>query len=308
MRTARLAPLGQIGQITAIACIGKLSMTFRAVDHCVLPVESLATARTRYMALGFTVAPDAIHPFGTENACVFFADGTYLEPLGIAQREECEATAAKGNVFTARDQAYRFRNGQDGFSAIAFKSDNADRDHRLFEALGVSAGKKLLFGRTMFGADGRSGRATFKNAFAGDLRSPDCFFFACQRVRMPDVDRTAQMRHDNGTTGIAKIVASEANPTDFQYVLQMLTGNRETHADSFTMEIATANCLIEVCSPDGLAAYYGVKRTSQDRGLRLEGLVLNRDGGTLPTGLRRHGGYSIANKAAGQGAFIAFAD
>jgi hypothetical protein len=29
------------------------------------------------------VAADARHPFGTENACVFFADGTYLEPLAL---------------------------------------------------------------------------------------------------------------------------------------------------------------------------------------------------------------------------------
>jgi len=63
----------------------------RNVDHLVLPVSDLGTSRERMTALGFTVAPEAVHPFGTENACVFFADGTYLEPLAIAQREDCEA-------------------------------------------------------------------------------------------------------------------------------------------------------------------------------------------------------------------------
>eukprot|EP01133_Synstelium_polycarpum_P029511 gene29511-36177_t len=43
--------------------------TPRPVDHLVLPVVELDTARQRLEALGFTVAPSAQHPFGTENAC-----------------------------------------------------------------------------------------------------------------------------------------------------------------------------------------------------------------------------------------------
>ena len=51
------------------------------LDHLVLPTVNIAMARERLGRLGFTVAPDARHPFGTENACVFFADKTYLEGL-----------------------------------------------------------------------------------------------------------------------------------------------------------------------------------------------------------------------------------
>lgn len=85
------------------------------LDHLVLPTVNIALARERLGKLGFTVAPDARHPFGTENACVFFSDKTYLEPLGVASQEQCEASIADGNVFVARDQAYRFRVGDDGF-------------------------------------------------------------------------------------------------------------------------------------------------------------------------------------------------
>ena len=52
----------------------------RPLDHLVLPTRSLEIARQRLSALGFVVAPTGVHPFGTENACVFFAGGTYLEP------------------------------------------------------------------------------------------------------------------------------------------------------------------------------------------------------------------------------------
>jgi len=295
------------------AMTGISPYTPRALDHCVLPVAELSVARRRFEALGFVVADDAKHPFGTENACVFFADGTYLEPLAIDQRETCERTARKGNVFTARDQAYRFRNGDTGFSAIALATDDADADHKRFRQDGISAGRKLLFGRTMTDPEGRSGRATFKNAFAADLRSPDSFFFCCQRVAMPDIDRSALTRHDNGITGIAGIVASEANPTDFQYLLQDVFNNRETGAHSFGIDIAMANAVFDAMTPEGLRVHFGVERTVPTRGLRLEGIVLKTadparmektvtDNGI---GAQRHSHYLVIDRAPGQGAFLA---
>ena len=58
----------------------------RRIDHCVLPVADLAGARDRLTRLGFTVAPEGRHPFGTHNACVYFADDTFLEPLAVGDR------------------------------------------------------------------------------------------------------------------------------------------------------------------------------------------------------------------------------
>ncbi|WP_306119929.1 MULTISPECIES: VOC family protein [unclassified Roseitalea] len=285
----------------------------RALDHCVLPVDELSVARDRLTALGFTVAPDARHPFGTENACVFFADGTYLEPLAVGQREDCERTAQKGNVFTARDQAYRFRNGEPGFSAVAFATETADADHSMFREQGISAGRKLIFGRTMEDASGASGRATFKNAFAADLRSPDSFFFTCQRVTMPQIDRSGLTAHENGATGIAAIIASELNPTDFQYFLQPVINNRDTEAASFGVEIDAANARIEVMTPEGLRAHFGVDRADRSRGIRLEGIVLTvadvarfrariEDAG-VPARACSH--FLVVDRAPGQGAFFA---
>ena len=122
--------------------------TPRQIDHLVLPVTELSVACARLSELGCTVADDARHPFGTENCCVFLADGSYLEPLGIANREECEAAARDGNVFVARDQAFRFRRGPDGFSAIAMATGDAWADDQRFSAAGLSAGSVLEFRAT----------------------------------------------------------------------------------------------------------------------------------------------------------------
>ena len=60
----------------------------------------LGVARTRLTALGFTVAPNGVHPFGTANCCVYLSDGTFLEPLAIDDAVQANATARAGNVFT----------------------------------------------------------------------------------------------------------------------------------------------------------------------------------------------------------------
>lgn len=283
-------------------------------DHAVLPVTSLEIARARLSALGFTVAPDAIHPFGTENCCVFFKDDTYLEPLAIAQREDCEREATKGNVFMRLDQTFRFRIGEDGFSGLAFRTEDADGDHKKFQKLGISAGKILSFGRNFVDANGNKGKASFKVAFARDDRAPDATFFTCQRINTPNVDRSSLAKHANGVVGIKEVILSEQNPSDFQYFLQPVVNNRDTPSGSFGMEIAAANANINVLTPVGMQMEFGVERNSTDRGLRCEGLVFRvadkiklqkamADGGIE---YRDTGRYWIVDATQGQGAFFAF--
>lgn len=251
-----------------------VTRTPRLLDHLVLPVVDIGTARLRYSQLGFTVAPDALHPFGTENACVFLADKTYLEPLGIAKREECEAAALSGNVFVARDQAYRFRRGPDGFSAIALSTDDAAADHARFQKAGISAGGMLDFSRSMLLPDGTEATGSFRLAFAADLRSPDFFFFSCQRIASLPSDRSVLETHANGVLGMSEVVLAEPNPTDFQYLLQETIDEREVSAHSFGMDIHTANGVkISVLNPAGMSGFFDCRTTAHSRGLRGRAVV-----------------------------------
>ncbi|TDH36204.1 VOC family protein [Pseudohoeflea suaedae] len=286
----------------------------RRLDHLVLPVPELSISRARHEALGFVVAPEARHPFGTENACVFFADGTYLEPLAIASREECEAAARAGNVFVARDQAYRFRRGENGFSALVTSSDDARADHGRFIADGISAGDMLEFSRPMKQPDGSETTASFRLAFAADLRSPDFLGFSVERIAMPAADRSALTAHENGVIGISEVVLSETNPTDFQYYVQELADNREVDAHSFGMAIELDGATINVMTPDGLKAFFGVEVNCHARGLRARGIVyrvadLARTEAFLSSrGIAPHrkDRKLVVLPEAGQGAFYAF--
>ena len=288
--------------------------TARPLDHLVLPVADLARARRRLADLGFTVADDARHPFGTENACVFFSDNTYLEPLAVASREECEAAALDGNVFVARDQAFRFRQGPEGLSAVVLGTPDAAEDHIRFRTRGISGGEMLEFSRPMRLPDGREGLGSFRLAFAADLRSPDFFLFSCQRLRALPVESTALRRHENGVLGISEVVLSEQNPTDFQYLLQESVDERQVSAHSFGMDIRAGSAKVSVLNPAGMEAFFGRPVGGAERGLRGRAVVFRVADLEATRALfaqndiefAEMGGRLIVPEAPGQGVIFAF--
>ncbi len=53
------------------------------IDHIVIAVKSLERAEETYRGLGFTVVEGGRHPYGSQNALIGFADGSYIELLGF---------------------------------------------------------------------------------------------------------------------------------------------------------------------------------------------------------------------------------
>ena len=251
------------------------SATPHPLDHLVLPVADLDLARERLGKLGFTVAADARHPFGTENACVFFADKTYLEPLGIASVEESEASARQGNVFTARNQAFRFRCGEEGLSAVAFGSEDASVDHQNFVGSGSSAGEMLQFSRPMTMSDGSQNMAGFRLAFVGDLRAPDLFLFTVERINSLPADRGALETHPNGVIGIAEIALCAPEPAAFAAFVGLGVAQPVAEKTSFGVSIAASNAKISLMTPAGLEAYFEIAVSAADRGLRGRAILFN---------------------------------
>ena len=250
-----------------------MTLSPHPLDHLVLPTVNLASARERLGKLGFTVAPDARHPFGTENACIFFSDKTYLEPLAVASHEQCEESIGEGNVFVARDQAYRFRLGEDGFSAVVFGTDDAVVDDERFRARAISAGRMLDFSRPMKMPDGTETVAGFRLAFAADLRAPDFLAFCCQRINPLPADRSVLEHHENGVTGIARVVISTPTPAAFRTFFEEIVGEPWVSEHSFGLTIRAANADIELLTPAGMEAFYDLAVHTDDPGLRARAIL-----------------------------------
>jgi hypothetical protein len=240
----------------------------RPIDHCVLPVADLDTARARLTSLGFTVAPDGVHPFGTANCCVYLADGTFLEPLAQPDDRAAREARRQGNMFAARDIAFRYRQGEEGFSALVFGSEDAAADHAHFAEAGFSGGDMLDFSRAFTDASGKTDKASFRLAFTGDWRAPDCFFFTCQRVNVPKVDRSALQAHENGVTRIKGVVLSAPGGRDFADFLLVASNAGSTDEDRDTTRVQAANAVLELIESPTMNKRFGAS-SPKDPGLRL---------------------------------------
>jgi hypothetical protein len=307
---------GLLAQMAAMPTMNRSdarSIDPRSVDHCVLPVADLSAARQRLQALGFTVAADALHPFGTGNCCVFFADNTYLEPLAVVDATKAQASAQAGNAFTRRDLAYRYRCGEDGFSALVFKTDDAKADNAGFLNAGISGGQTLEFTRDFTDSSGKSDTASFRLAFAADLRAPDCFFFTCERVRSPQVDRSALQRHANGVTRLKAVMLAAPRAADFADFLSTVAKSEPAVPREQGSEFQAGNARIDLMDDAEFASRFGATPLC-DPGLRLRSIVFGvGDLDKLQSLLRqsgasydKHGSTIAVLPAAGQGAFFMF--
>jgi hypothetical protein len=284
------------------------------LDHVVLPVVNVDLARERLGKLGFTVAADARHPFGTANACIFFADKTYLEPLAVASADVYEASIKKGNVFTARDRAFRFRCGENGLSAVVLATTDAHRDHTRFHADRISGGEMLQFERPIKLPDGSVATAAFRLAFVADLRAPDLFFFTCQRINALPADRKILETHTNGVTGITEVVLTAPDPRAFSPFMRFCTSAPLIRDEAFGISLDTPNARISILSPDGLNAYFDLAAPGTDRGLRGVAIVFKvadlavTEAHLAANGITytRKNNRILVKAASGQGALFAF--
>jgi hypothetical protein len=242
------------------------------IDHLVLPVVDLDAARARLSALGFTVAPVGVHPFGTVNCCVYLQGGTFLEPLAIGDRAAADAAIRAGNVFVARDRAFRDRQGAEGFSAVVFGTENADADDRRFRTEQISAGAMLEFSRPFVDAAGQTDTASFKLAFAAEPDAETAFFFACERVNAPKVDRTALECHTNGVSSLRGVVAVAEKPLEHSDFLRRLTGADAAADNAAGFDVAVGNSTVVVVDPAAAKARYGTA-ASTSAGLQLHATI-----------------------------------
>lgn len=238
-----------------------------------LPTANLDVARARLVSLGFVVAPTGIHPFGTENCCVFLEDGTYLEPLAMGNAQAAAKAVTDGNVFVARDRAYRDSCGNEGFSAVVLGTQDADADHARYVEAGLSAGDMLSFSRAFTDAAGNSDPASFKLAFASGTGATDVFLFACERINAPKVDRSALQVHANGATGIIEVVAVSDEPSEQRRLISIATRSPATGQGSSTA-FDLPNATLTLLDPVAFERRFGIAAGAQSE-LRFAAIVFS---------------------------------
>lgn len=286
----------------------------RELDHLVLPVESLEQARRRLSALGFTVAANASHPFGTRNACVFLEDGHYLEPLAIGDTHVYAAQSKTGNTFVYRDDLFRKRRGQEGFSGIIAKAFDAEADHRSFVETNISGGAPLSFSRPVTLPDGQISEASFRLAFAGGDEASDVFFATCQRLSELSVARSDLTRHGNGVIGIREVVLSAERPLDFAPVVERVFGISGKVGGAGDVSFKTGAVVLRIVAPSLAQQMFGSAQQKNTTRLCGEAIILSVSDLAVTEALlaangvahMRNGARLLVQRAPGQGAILAF--
>jgi hypothetical protein len=239
----------------------------RSIDHLVLPVTTLTLARSRLTSLGFTVAPDARHPFGSGNCCVFFENRTYLEPITILDRTAADIAAAKGTIFVKRLKRFTERRKGEGMAMVALKSADAAADLAAFGKAEIGSGDVFDFKRRATDPDGSEREIGVKLAFAEQAQAPDATFFTCQHLSPDALYQPDYVQHPNGARGVVAVVAVAENPADFHILLTTTTGQRELRTNSFGVEATVDGQEIAILTPAGFRARYGVEPPDPRRGL-----------------------------------------
>lgn len=186
------------------------------IDHAVIVVRDLPTARRDYTALGFTVVAGGTHADGaTHNALIAFADGSYLELLAFTA--------------PAQPQSHpwwpRLAEGE-GLEDFAFLSNNLPADSDRWRAVNPAVAGPLAGGRARPDGQQLRWRTTRVPPGTGDAALPFVIEDITPRGwRVPSGDAT---NHTLPVTGIAGvIVAVRAVPDHLAEYMALL----DTSAD-----------------------------------------------------------------------------
>lgn len=226
----------------------------RGIDHLVLAVHDLETARTVYERLGFTLTPTARHPFGTENSLVQL-DGCFLELLAVADPDAFPVPAPGAFSFPRFNARYLERH--EGMSMLVLDSQDAVADGKAFAASGIQAYLPFEFGRDAKQPDGTVARVGFKLAFVTDPYAPDAAYFTCQQLAPQFFWKPEFQRHRNTGRTVREVLMVSQSPDDHRAFFEAFTGVSEIRSTGAGLGIETARGTIRVETPQAAASEWG---------------------------------------------------
>ena len=193
----------------------------RRLDHLVICVHNLATAALDWQALGFTLTPTGIHPFGTSNRLAMFGNN-FLELLAVTDVAAVPPAAPGHFSFAAHNQDF-LQTGE-GMSMLALHSTDSHAEAARFRAVDIGAYAPFDFGRDAVLPGGGVARVGFSLAFATDPAMPGIAFFTCQQRHPPELFWKAEYQHHpNGALRVIEVVMAAPEPAQHRAFLERLT-------------------------------------------------------------------------------------
>ena len=180
------------------------------IDHVVLAARDLAALSQFYERLGFTLTPQAQHPFGTGNRLAQL-QGNFIELLSVTKPDDVPEAGPDAYSFGAYNRDY-LKTG-DGMSMLALTSDGWEADRARFERSGFKLHAPFAFGRKARQPDGSEVKLDFRLTFLTDPALPRAPFFTCNHRHPAEIFWKPQYQtHANGARRIVEVQMVAENP------------------------------------------------------------------------------------------------
>lgn len=226
----------------------------RGIDHLVLAVRDLDRARDIYARMGFTLTPEARHPFGTKNSLVQLED-QFLELVAVGDEAAIPEPTATFFSFAAFNRD--FLAGREGLSMLVLRSADTNISHAELATSGLRTYDPVPFERIARGPDGAERKVAFTMDFVSDPRISEAGFFTCQHHYPENFWRPDFQFHANGARRVESVIMVADEPAAFGPFLVEFTGATAhlTTPDGFFVDTGAGR--IELLTPAAASALLG---------------------------------------------------
>jgi len=242
----------------------------KGIDHLVLCGRDHPAMREAYAALGFTLTPEARHPFGTGNSLIQL-EGCFLELLSVFEPEKISEQEAGRFSFAAFNRD--FLEAREGLSMLVLDSADARADAAAFRAAGLRAYEPFDFSRKARLPDGREATVGFSLAFATDPKLPNTAFFTCQQHAPEHFWKPQYQRHPNRALTVLEVSLVAKKPADHAAFLEGFSGFRAEPAKG-GITVRTARGNISCVTPERFAESFARAAPDLSDGPRFGGFTI----------------------------------
>lgn len=228
----------------------------RDLDHIVIGVRDLDAAASAWTSLGFTVAPTARHPFGTENRIIQL-QGSFIELISVADETVIPKEAVSGGVFSFPAFVRNALKQREGPAMVVVRGEGPEKDRAAFAAAGLPLFEPFAFGRKARGPDGVEREVSFDLTFTQDETTPEIGFFACHNRFPENFWKEAYQSHANGMTSLVELVLVSLKPQSNVAFLERLLGEERVEIKDGGECIGSRVGCVSVLSPKVFADHFG---------------------------------------------------
>ena len=227
--------------------------TPRDIDHLVIAVNDLSSARERYSRLGFQTTPLGRHPWGTANHLVQFPRN-FIELLGVV--EPGALTPMSNDHFSFGAHAQAFLRRREGMCMLVLSTGDAEADADEWKGHGLHAYPPFHWSRRATLPDGSETSVAFSLSFVTNPLMPELAFFSCQQHNPEAFWKPQYQQHANGARGVRAVTLVDEEPARHAEFFSALLAGARTEVSSETLTMCCEYGEIRVQSPRQFAARY----------------------------------------------------